>query len=191
MTHFTELVHPDAGTALISEWRTGAPERSRAAADAMIGEFAAAETPSALLAQHLFLSTDGTSLLFYAQWTSDEDHLVWARAHRDARVSRIDTLVPGIERPGLNRTRLRRSVIHDAEGCPGVFGVATVAADDAEGTVLPTPGLLAAHVHLTTDGARAIVITEWTDAASHEAVAAATDDGPGSQRYTLHHSFLD
>ncbi|MFF4601797.1 hypothetical protein ACFY12_03420 [Streptomyces sp. NPDC001339] len=195
LTHFMELVQPEAGTALISEWRTGASELSRAAADAMIGELEAAETPSALLAQHLFLSTDGTSLLFYAQWTSDEDHLVWARAHRNARVSRIDAIVPGIERPGLNRTRLHRSVVHDADRRPGVFVVTTMATDEAEGAVRPTPGLLAGHIHLTTDGERAIVVTEWTDAASHEAAVttASGTSGTGHQqykRYTLHHSFL-
>ncbi|MFD9207669.1 antibiotic biosynthesis monooxygenase [Streptomyces sioyaensis] len=188
MTRFLDLVRHDAGTALVSEWLTGTAERSRSAADALMQEWAAAEAPSGRLAQHVFLSTDGTGLLFYAQWTSDEDHLAWARAHRARAVSRIDTLVPGIERPGLSRTRLHRSVVHDAERTAGVFVMSTMAAGDVEGTIVPTPGLLATHVHLTPGGERAITIAEWTDAASHDA---ATTGGVSFKRYTLYHSFSD
>ncbi|MFI6769889.1 antibiotic biosynthesis monooxygenase [Streptomyces sp. NPDC050355] len=188
MTHFLDLVHPHAGTALMSEWLTGTAERSRAAADAAIDEWAAAEPPAALLAQHVFLSTDGAGLLYYAQWTSDEAHLAWARARRPAMVGRVDALVPGVERPGLHRTRLHRSVVHDAGREPGVLVVATTAADQAAGAVRAAPGLLAGHIHLTADGERAIVVTEWTDAAAHEAAAA---DGPAFKRYTLLHAFRD
>ncbi len=185
MTHFLDLVHPHAGTALMSEWLTGTAERARAAAGAMIDECTAEEPPAALLAQHVFLSTDGAGLLHYAQWTSDEAHLAWARARRPAVVGRVDALVPGIERPGLDRTRLHRSVVYDAGREPGVFAVARTAADQAEGAVRAAPGLLAGHVHLTADGGRAIVVTEWTDAAAHEAAAA---DGPASKRYRLLHA---
>lgn len=131
----------------MSEWLTGSSERSRAAADAVIDEWEAADTPTGRLAQHVFLSTDGTGLLFYAQWTSDGDHLSWARAHRADSVSRVDTLVPGIERPGLNRTRLHRSVLHDAVHPTGIFVAGTVTAADVQNVVGPAPGLLAAHVH--------------------------------------------
>ncbi|WP_051877106.1 hypothetical protein [Streptomyces natalensis] len=127
MTRFTDLLHAGAGTALISEWITGTPERSRTVADAVIGEWAAGAKPSARLAQHMFVSTDGAGLLFYAQWTSDEDHLAWARAHRSGMVGRIDALVPGIERPGLNRTCLHGSRVYDAGRHPGVFVVTTTA----------------------------------------------------------------
>uniref|UniRef100_A0AAU2VTX8 Antibiotic biosynthesis monooxygenase n=1 Tax=Streptomyces sp. NBC_00008 TaxID=2903610 RepID=A0AAU2VTX8_9ACTN len=200
MTRFLDLVRPGAGTALMSEWLTGTAERSRLAADTMVGEWAAAGTPSGRLAQHVFLSTDGTGLLFYAQWTSDEDHLAWARAHRAGAVSHVDTLVPGIERPGLTRTRLARSVVHDADRPVGVHVVSTVAVDgDAlEATVAPAPGLLAAHVHLTPDGEQAMVVAEWSDAAAHETAVheaasrdAAASGGVGCRRYTLHHAFED
>ncbi|MFG2597266.1 hypothetical protein [Streptomyces sp. NPDC048462] len=172
----------------MSEWLTGTTERSRSAADALTDEWAAAKTPSGRLAQHIFLSTDGTGLLFYAQWTSDEDHLTWARAHRARAVSHIDALVPGIERPGLTRTRLTRSVVHDAERPAGVFVVSTVAVDEVNVTVAPASGLLAAHVHLTSDGERATIVAEWTDAASHEAVI--TGD-VSDKRYTLYRAFAD
>ncbi|MEV0580558.1 antibiotic biosynthesis monooxygenase [Streptomyces sp. NPDC050392] len=185
MTRFLDLVQPAAGTALMSEWLTGSAGRSRAAADAIAAEWAAAGTPSGRLAQHIFLDTDGTGLLFYAQWTGDEEHLAWARAHRAGTVSRVDTLVPGIERPGLRRTRLERSVVHDAERPAGVFVVTTLAAAETESAVAPAPGLLAAHVHLTSGGDRAIVISEWTHAAAHAEAATGTDP---FKRYTLHHA---
>ncbi|MEU3228226.1 antibiotic biosynthesis monooxygenase [Streptomyces sp. NPDC006976] len=188
MTRFLDLVRPAAGTVLMSEWLTGTAERSRAAADAVMDEWAAAETPSGRLAQHVFLSTDGTGLLFYAQWTSDEDHLAWARANRARAVSHIDTLVPGIDRPGLARSRLTRSVVHDTERPAGVFVVSTIAVDEVEVSVALAPGLLAAHVHMTSDGAQAMVVAEWTNAASHAAV---TTGGVGFKRYTLYRAFDD
>ena len=85
----------------MSEWLTGTAERSRMAADAVLDEWVKGETPSGRLAQHVFLSMDGASLFFHAKWTSHDDHLAWARARRAGVVSRVDTLVPGIERPGL------------------------------------------------------------------------------------------
>ncbi|MEV0536612.1 hypothetical protein [Kitasatospora sp. NPDC050463] len=52
--------------------------------------------------------------------------------------------------------------------------------------------MAAAHIHLTADGGRAIVVAEWTDAASHDAAATtAATDAPGFKRYTLHHSLLN
>lgn len=188
MTRFKDLVHPAAGTALLSTWLTGTAERSRTAAAAVADEWAAAEAPRGRLAQHVFLSLDGAVLLFYAQWTSDDDHLVWARAHRNNVVSRVDTLVPGIGRPGLNRTRLHRSVVHDADRPAGVFVMSTMGADDVEGALIPLPGMLGTHVHLTPDGKRAHIVTEWADVAAHEE---ALTDGLDFERYTLHHALVD
>jgi hypothetical protein len=188
MTRLRDLHHPAAGTTLLSEWLTGTAERSRAAMDALLGEWSAARTPPGRLAQHVFLSLDGTSLFFYAQWTGDEEHLAWARAHRAKAVGRVDTLVPGIERPGLLRTRLARSVVHDAKRPAGLFAVRTVAPGDAEAATSPAPGLLAAHLHVTPDGGRTVVVTEWTGAAAQEA---ATGGDAGVKRYTHAHSLVD
>ncbi|CAL9325058.1 antibiotic biosynthesis monooxygenase [Streptomyces sp. SudanB182_2057] len=188
MTRLRDLQHPRAGTTLMSEWLTGTAERSRTAADALRHEWAAAQAPAGRLAQHVFLSLDGTGLFFYAQWTSDEEHLAWARARRTEVVGRVDALVPGIERPGLTRTRLTRSVVHDGRSPAGLFAVHTVAAGDADTATAPAPGLLAAHLHVTSDGERTIVVTEWTDAAAQEA---ASGGEPGVKRYTHAHSFVD
>ncbi|MEV4342007.1 antibiotic biosynthesis monooxygenase [Streptomyces sp. NPDC049590] len=172
----------------MSEWRTGTAERSRTALDALLGEWSAARTPPGRLAQHVFLSLDGAGLFFYAQWASDEEHLAWARAHRTEVVSRVDTLVPGIERPGLIRSRLARSVVHDARRPAGLFAVHTVAPGGVEAATAPAPGLLAAHLHVTSDGGRTVVVTEWTDSAAQEA---ATGGDAGVKRYTYAHSLVD
>ncbi|MEV5611954.1 hypothetical protein [Streptomyces sp. NPDC052225] len=172
----------------MSEWLTGTAERSRAAAAVVADEWAAAPAPPGRLAQHVFLALDGAGLLFYAQWTSDDAHLAWARAHRGDIVSRVDTIVPGIERPGLHRTRFHRSVIHDGERPAGVIAVRTTGADAIEDTLMARPGMLAAHVHLTPDGQRAHIITEWADAPSYEEARTAR---PGFTGYALHRALVD
>ncbi|WP_087924521.1 antibiotic biosynthesis monooxygenase [Streptomyces albireticuli] len=188
MTRFLDFVRPAAGAVLMSEWLTGTAERSRLAADVVVDGWEAARRPSGRLAQHVFLSAGGAGLLFYAQWASDGDHLAWAGAHRAGAVSRVDTVVPGIRRSGLVRTRLMRSVVHDAEGPVGLFVVSAMAVDEVEAAVVPVPGLLGAHVHLASEGERVRVVTEWADAASYEAVITG---GVGCQRYTLYRAFED
>ncbi|MGW4271697.1 hypothetical protein ACWEGQ_04870 [Streptomyces seoulensis] len=189
MTCFTDLLQPAAGTALMSRWLTGTAARSRAAAAAVSEEWAAAPSPPGRLSQHILLSLDGTGLLFYAQWTSDDAHLAWARAHRDDVVSRVDTLVPAIQRPGLHRTRLVRSVIHDPDRPAEVFTVTTLAAHDVDAALTPRPGLLATHVHLTPDRRHAHLVREWADTTSPDdnTRIGGHDAGP----YTLLHALVD
>lgn len=191
MTRFLDLVHPSAGTALMSQWLTGTAERSRTAADTMLGEWASAPAPPGRLAQHIFLAADGSGLLFYAQWSSDEAHLRWARTHRPQLVSRVDALVPGIERPGLTRTRLADSLVHDATRPAGLLVVSTAAHEGNDTAVLtagmPLSGLLATYVHHTQDGEQTIRITEWGHARDYEAPRTT---GPGRQ-YTLYGGVVD
>ncbi|WNI30772.1 hypothetical protein [Streptomyces sp. ITFR-6] len=59
MTRFLDLVRPAAGTALMSEWLTGTAERSRLAADTVVG----------LLAAHVHLTPDGEQAMVVAEWT--------------------------------------------------------------------------------------------------------------------------
>ncbi|MEU6444526.1 hypothetical protein [Streptomyces sp. NPDC047046] len=172
MPRYSELLVPGAGTVLFSEWRTGTAERARAAADALLHEWRARPPMPARLAQDVYLAADGSGLLFVAQWTSDEAHLAWVRAHRATTVSGVDARVPGIERPGLTRTRPARSTVYDAERPAGVLAL-SVAPAGTTAPAEPAPGLLAVHVHPTRDGDRAFVVSEWADAADHEASGAA------------------
>ncbi|WP_116212209.1 hypothetical protein [Streptomyces olivoreticuli] len=162
-----EIIRPRTGTFLLSRWGTGTPDRTRAAAEAIAEEWTTGAKPEGHLAQHMYLDVDGTGILHYAQWRSDEEHLEFARALRPAVISRVDRLVPGIERPGLRRTRLHRSVVTDATSAAGILAVTTLATPDPE----PRPGALAAHVHAGTDGGPAVELAEWADLAAYEAAA--------------------
>ncbi|MFI2076693.1 MULTISPECIES: hypothetical protein [Streptomyces] len=184
MTRLTGLRRPDAGITLISRWGTGTPERTRAAADALLEQWSAADAPAILLATHVFTDVDGSGLLIHGQWTSAEEHQAFVRDGRAARVGRIDARVPGIERSGLSRTHPYRGVVLDADGEAGVFAVACHETDGAPGGARawadarvdalregPPPGLLAAHLHLDADGRRVVEISEWADGAEGEAPA--------------------
>ncbi|MEU8892728.1 antibiotic biosynthesis monooxygenase [Streptomyces sp. NPDC048442] len=112
-----EAGRPHAGTQLISEWIVDTPERQRAAADALLGEWRAlvsAFRPAAFLRLACFASDDGRVLLSHAQWAGDEAHLAFVRTHRSDMIGRIDKEVPGIQRPGLTRYTVAHSLRLDS-----------------------------------------------------------------------------
>ncbi|QLE75706.1 antibiotic biosynthesis monooxygenase [Streptomyces rectiverticillatus] len=198
MTRLVAIQHPDAGITLISRWITGSPERSRAAADALL-DVSAADAPEAELATHVFEDVDGAGLLIHGQWTSAEDHLAFVREGRSARVARIDARVPGIERPGLERTHLYRSAVLDTDGEADVFVVTShdtgggpeeqQAWADARAAALADAGhegLLAAHFHLTVDGERVVEIAEWSSAAAAADLEAVHGPRVPHSRYRLY-----
>ncbi|RKT85520.1 Antibiotic biosynthesis monooxygenase [Saccharopolyspora antimicrobica] len=201
-----EITRTDVGTILVSPWLVGTPERQRAAVDATIAEWKAAPWPEAFLSLNCFVSLDGETVLNYAQWTDDEAHREFVRTYRPTLVRGIDEVVPGIERPGLVRYRLRGSVIADGPGGE----VVAVFVSDADGPEhaerlvaeaqarlgtppdLP-PGLRAAHFHVSTDGSRVLVYEEWADKRSaatspnHEQKAAAGNLYRLRRSLTRHH----
>ncbi|MFI8944503.1 antibiotic biosynthesis monooxygenase [Streptomyces syringium] len=202
-----ELPHvgrPDAGTHLVSEWIVGSAEGSRTAADMALAEWSdnMGRGPDGgsdgSLALHIFLNTDGSSLLHYSQWTSDEAHLAWAHARRDGMIGKLDAVVPGIERPGLHRTHVYRSITADTSLTRRLIVLATVDATGPErqrswaDTVVaaqqetPLPGLVAAHFHLTKDGTRVLKYSEWSDVAAHEAALPVLAASPAWRRVLEH-----
>ncbi len=176
MTHSPSLpamARPDAGTTLISEWIVSTPERQRKAAGVLLAEWrelSARFRPEAFLQLSCFASHDGRVLLSLAQWADDAAHLAFARAHRSDMVGRIDQAIPGIERPGLMRYRLFRSVLPDSAPDPGDV-IAVVRADTASAEAArrwadstadrlrkdPPAGLSAAHLLVSTDGRHALL----------------------------------
>ncbi|MEV4921397.1 antibiotic biosynthesis monooxygenase [Streptomyces roseoverticillatus] len=198
MTRIAALQHPNAGITLMSRWITGTPERSRAAADALL-DASTGDAAHAQLALHVFEDADGAGLLTHAQWTSAEDHLAFVREGRAARVTRVDTLVPGIERPGLDRTYLYRSTVFDADGAAELFVVTRHdtggrpedqrAWADARAAALTDAGyegLLAAHFHLTVGGERVVEIAEWASAAGMADLEAAHGPRVPHSRYRFY-----
>jgi heme-degrading monooxygenase HmoA len=176
---FPDATRPDAGTVLVSSWIVGSAERQRTAADLMLDDWAARQRPDALLSINAFLSLDGDHILFYAQWTNDEDHLEWVRNERTEAVSRVDAIVPGIERPGLVRYLPPHTVMPvGTSGDPHRPGFVAAIGFRTEGPTAqgeltnalaaalrsrPIPGLIAAHVHDSRDGNRVLNWAEWDD----------------------------
>jgi hypothetical protein len=170
---FPDMARTDAGTTLLSEWVVGTPDRQRAAAEALLGEWhelSARFRPDAFLQLSCFASTGGRMLLSHAQWVSDEAHLAFAREHRQDMVNRIDQAVPRIERPGLSRCRLLHSVVPDGAPDPAeaitLLHVTPASANqahrwaDATAAALrktPPAGISAAHFLVGTDGDRAVL----------------------------------
>ncbi|MDA3643182.1 antibiotic biosynthesis monooxygenase [Saccharopolyspora indica] len=187
-----EITRTDVGTILVSPWLVGTPERQRDAVDATIAEWKAAPWPDAFLSLNCFVSLDGESVLNYAQWTDDEAHREFVRTYRPTLVRGIDEVVPGIERPGLVRYRLRGSVVvggpdgevvavfvSDADG----FENAERLVAEAQARLGTPPGLRAAHFHISTDGSRVLVYEEWADESS---AAASPNRGRGAAAGNLY-----
>ncbi|MYW02582.1 antibiotic biosynthesis monooxygenase [Streptomyces sp. SID3343] len=218
---FPDATRSDAGTVLVSSWVVGTAERQRIAADLMLDEWEARQRPDALLSLNAFLSLDGGHILYYAQWTNDEDHLTWVRNGRAEAVSRVDSVIPGIERPGLTRYQPPHTVVPvgtgDASRRPGfvvaiTFRTESPAAQRALTNAIaarlrtqPIPGLIAAHVHDDRSGDRVLNWAEWADEQSWRAfvagpvsaeLAQAIEDLPGvtplgGVPYRLHRSLVN
>ncbi|MEU3709710.1 antibiotic biosynthesis monooxygenase family protein [Streptomyces catenulae] len=198
---FPEVRRADAGTVLISRWIVPDPAVQVAVADAVLDVWEAQERPAAMLSLSVFRSLDGTEVLHHAQWTGDEAHREWARAHRSAALAPVDAALPGIRRPGLVRYRLDRSHVPDrAAGRPPgllvtpVFRTSGPAAQRAlTDTVLDAldaarvPGLIGAHLHRSLDGSSVRNHAEWADLAAWQAFA----DGPVPRRIAARIGALD
>ncbi|APU16666.1 MULTISPECIES: antibiotic biosynthesis monooxygenase [Actinoalloteichus] len=176
----------DVGTILISPWIVGSPQRQRAASDSLIGEWEQPPWPAGFLALTCLLSLDGTTVLNYAQWRSDPDHLAFMRTRRPAMVRSIDEDVPGIERPGVVRYRLHRAIGAGAttagvdHRAAGSIEITTMRTEDVEAqarlldawtdaAARPVPGRTALYLHRSVDGTRALAYSQWVDDAAREA----------------------
>jgi hypothetical protein len=193
-----DVTRPDVGTILVNRWYVGTPERQRAAADALVTQWERTPWPEAFVSASCFVSTDGDTVLTYAQWADDDAHRSFVGAHPPAPV-------PGgaesiLEPAEPVRYRLRHSsappvpdgaaqtatcivtptfdvdgperqrhIIDVVVGGPG--GADADAAADADPE--PVPGLIAAHLHASVDGTRVLNYAEWTDEESHRRMAEA------------------
>ncbi|GGM70085.1 hypothetical protein GCM10012275_45670 [Longimycelium tulufanense] len=67
-----QIDRPDAGLVLISRWYVGTPDQQRAVLDHSLGRWDQLPWPDGLLSVNGYTSTDGDTVMTYAQWTSDK-----------------------------------------------------------------------------------------------------------------------
>ncbi|WP_438485874.1 antibiotic biosynthesis monooxygenase family protein [Streptomyces sp. S186] len=194
---FPDVRRPDAATVLVSPWLVPAARFQQPAADAVLDAWEHQPRPDAMLALATFLSTDGSHVLNYAQWTDDEAHREWVRTRRPAAIRPIDEAIPGIRRPGLIRYRRYRSYVSEerATRAPGFLltpAFATTGPDaqralaDAVLRMLaeqPIPGMLGAHFHFSHDGGRVLNYGEWADVSAWRAFT--DSDAPARLRAAI------
>ncbi len=176
----------DVATAVVEIVATADAEHQHSVAPLVIKHWELAEWPAGLVAQTLFTSTDGKTLLIYSQWSAAaEAAQALRRAHGEARP---DWQALGIE-PGTPKAyqlyrRVRPAALPDPLPAAGCLPAAFFAMDsrDAaqawvdglldkeeqdEGDERAYPGALAANFHVADDGV--FLLSEWASEA--EAVA--------------------
>ncbi|WP_367322399.1 hypothetical protein [Streptomyces sp. HUAS ZL42] len=175
---------PDVTTALVEEVVFGDPGRLEATTAAVVAHWESAEWPEGLVALSLFTGTDGTSLLTYAQWSSDAGSEEVLRKAYDAL--RPDWRALGHE-PGEPRAfqlyrRVQPTVLPDPlppVGCyPAAFfsmnggDTARAWVDGLLGTEEKTvgedrayPGAIAANFHVSSDDSGIFLLSEWASEA--------------------------
>jgi len=181
-----DVTRAGVGTVLISPWIVKTRERQRAAIDATLREWQRRPWPEGFISLNCFASTDGATVLNYAQWSCDEAHHDFLRGARARLAGDIDAAVPGIERPGLIRYRLYGGGIVRAGDAAGCFVFCEARADDPlltrrwlddafaglRAAPEPLAGLMAVHFHLSVDGGRIFIYSEWRGQPEYHRAAA-------------------
>ncbi|MFI0352877.1 hypothetical protein [Actinomadura sp. 9N407] len=158
-----------------SEWTVRTPERQRTTVETLVDVWTEASWPEGLYSYSFYLGTDGSTLLHYSQWQDDQAFRDFTESGRKPRVDRVDAAVPGIERHDLAFYRLHRSFAADGERSePGIVVTEFIEAEgledayrkadglaDARERARPS-GLVAAGLHVSSDGRRILDYSEWT-----------------------------
>jgi len=175
-----DIARPDVKAVVVNQWTVGSPERQRAAVDAITGQWDHRTRPEALVSFSAFTSTDGDTVLTYAQWTSDDAKNEAMKAHRPTGLRALEDAVPGIEPSPPVTYRLYRSFLPDS-GPASAIVVVNIDAENSTrarqwidevldalgGEGEPHPGLISAHFHISTDGTQILNYAEWIDEAAH------------------------
>jgi Antibiotic biosynthesis monooxygenase len=190
-----DITRPDASTILVSEWKVGTEERQQALVEAFVSAWDGAPWSQGLLSVNLFVSTDGDTILNYAQWANDDAYHEFTRTQRRLLVEQIDQAVPGIVRGGPVNCRLYRSGVRRDAPVPGCVVIVSVEFDGPDelrqkrwvDTVFealeaepePPPGGISAHFHLSIDGTRVLNYAEWIDEKAHREAIERSQGGIG------------
>ncbi|MFD8220584.1 hypothetical protein ACFV2U_44695 [Streptomyces sp. NPDC059697] len=148
-------------------------------AEAVIGHWQSVSWPAELLSLTVYVSSEGTSVLTYAQWSSQE---ALVRSLKETGGVSDTAVITGTESPAPVPYRLYRAVRGSAVGDPapvaGSFPVAFFDAEDhqaardfidglfaaeeaGEGDERAYPGGISANMHISLDGTSILSFSEW------------------------------
>lgn len=171
---------PAVSRVLVVEGHTG-PDLQKPVADVLAGEWSSAPWPDTLLAADCFVSTDGSSVLAYVQWSSDAGADAAAGGPWAAASPALEPLIGRRALAEAVRFRLYRRVhggaeelatsqaqcfpaatftMPDAEAAQAWVDGLLSAEEETEGENREYPGALAANFHVGGNGA-VFLLSEW------------------------------
>lgn len=169
---FPNVRRAESGVALVWPLYVATEAKQRSEASTIVAGFREKPLPDGFVSISVFGSTDGETLLTYAQWASDD-------AYRRLE-DRFDNNTANGHAQPIRYAPYRSSVlVPDAK--PGILVAPTFDVDgpdrqrrsiDAlvDGPLSkPSPGLIASHFHVSLDGSRVLNWAEWADEEAHEA----------------------
>lgn len=178
-----DMARADSRVVWHSAWRTGGPEEQRADAESVLSAWNAGTWPRGLLAHHVLLGTDGSSVAHVAQWSDDA-------------AARAFDAVPDVERRNLVAYERYRSQTREDPPVPGCIVLVNVEFDGSDpdrarrwidsvfeairSDPAPPSGGISGHFHVSTDGTRVLNYAEWISEQAHLDALSAPGDGIGS-----------
>ncbi|MEU6148325.1 hypothetical protein ABZ848_49385 [Streptomyces sp. NPDC047081] len=113
--HHSVLLTPQAGPAaaiVIASFDVDGPERQRHIISSVTDniEKSPRDEQTGLIASHFHVSLDGTRVINFAEWTSDDEHIAFLEQATRHRSLRLATDTPGVRPIGFTRYHLHRSI---------------------------------------------------------------------------------
>jgi hypothetical protein len=166
------IERPDVATALVDMVAAGDAARQQAIARDIVARWRCAPWPAGLVARNCFTSTDGKTVLTYAQWSSD-DALARAGGPGEAVAFRLYRVVRGglVTDPAPVAACFPAAIFPMAgqDAARSWIDGLLDSEEAAEGSNREYPGAIAANFHISLDGTKVLVLSEW--ASEQEAVA--------------------
>ena len=113
--HRSVLLAPDAGPAaavVVASFDVDGSERQQYIISSVTAniEKSPRDEQTGLIASHFHTSVDGTRVINFAEWTSDEEHIAFLEGATRHRSLRLATDTPGVRPIGFTRYHLYRGI---------------------------------------------------------------------------------
>ncbi|MEU9456538.1 hypothetical protein [Streptomyces sp. NPDC048277] len=113
--HHSVLLAPEAGppaAIVIASFDVDGPGRQRHIVSSVTDniEKSPRDEQTGLIASHFHVSRDGTRVINFAEWTSDEEHVAFLEGATRHRSLRLATDTPGVRPIGFTRYHLYRAI---------------------------------------------------------------------------------